>query len=119
MSYVDIFIKRMINKYGQTVKHKRRVEVDLGAGEIEIEYTVQEPKTGQFSEITPLDEILDRMGRRVEADYIGTFLPDTDVLEGDLLEINGAWYEVQNLFQRRTAGTIDYLEVLLRRRKGT
>jgi hypothetical protein len=117
MSYIGIIVNRLIKKYGQTVNHKRRTQVDLGNGEVEYDYEVQEPKTGQFSQITPLDIILNRFGERVEADYVGTFLPGVDILEGDLLEIDDNWYEVQNVMTRRTSGIPDYIEVLLRRRQ--
>ena len=117
MSYIGILISRMIKKYGQTINHKRRTQVDLGNGEVEYDYEVQEPKTGQFSQITPLDIVLNRFGERVEADWIATFLPGTDILEGDLLEIDDQWCEVQNIFHRRTSGVEDYLEVFLRRRQ--
>lgn len=106
----------MIRHYGQTVKRKKRVRNE-DSGEVYYTYTVEEPIRGQFIQITPTDEMFNRWGRTIDADYIGTFLPGTKVLKGDLLEINDDWYEVENLVKRRTRGVTDYIETLLRRKK--
>ena len=113
----SIIIKKMIRYYGQTVKHKRRISHTEG-GEVYYTYEVKEPKRGQFMQLTALDQALNRWGVQVDADYIGTFLPGTDIQEGDLLEVDESWYEVQNVMYRRTRGEVDYIEVLLRHKEG-
>lgn len=110
-------ISKMIRKYGQDVQHKKKIVVDLGNGQEEIDYVIQDTKRGQFTEVTPLDNMFEHYGITVEADYIGTFLPDVVFAEGDLLYIDDQWLEVMTVFKHRTAGAINYIEVLLRRRK--
>ena len=112
---IKMFIKKLIQKYGIEVKRKARVE-HLENGEVYYTYTAKEPVKGQFTQITPVDNLLNRYGIDIAADYIGTFLPSVEIEEGDLLYINDGWYEVQNKIVRRS-GTIDhYIEVLLRRK---
>jgi len=111
-----LYIKKMIRTYGQSVKRKKRVKHEDN-GEVYYTYTDEEPVRGQFSQLTALDQAVNRWGVPVEADYIGTFLPGTEIYEGDLLYIDNAWYEVVNIMYRRTSGEVDYIEVLLRKRK--
>lgn len=115
MSKADLFIRKMIRTYGQTVQHKKRVK-NVEGEEVFYSYVVQEPKRGQFSQITSTDQVFDRWGFRIEADMIGTFLPGTEVNEGDLLYVNDAWYEVLDRTVRKTGSKEDFVEVLLRRR---
>ena len=112
-----LIIKKMIRHYGQEVKRQKRVRNEDDE-EVYYTYTVEEPIRGQFTQITPTDEVFNRWGRTIDADYIGTFLPDESLLEGDLLYVNDGWYEVVNLVNRRTKGITDYKEALLRRKKG-
>lgn len=112
-----IYINKMIRKYGQTVQHMRKTTIDKGDGLVEIEYVSQEPKRGNFAQLTGFDTIWDRLGYRIEADYIGTFLPDTDLQEEDRLYIDDHWYEIDTIIPRKTGEIIDYLETLLRRIK--
>jgi len=114
-SNIEIIIKKMLRRYGQKVQHKKRIK-NIEGEEIFYTYEVQEPKLGQFSQITSTDQIMERWGIRIEADVIGTFLPDTDVNEGDLLYIDNEWYEVQDKVVRRTGDREDFIEVLLRRK---
>ena len=116
-SHQNLTVMMMIRKFGETVPHRKRVKtvIDASAGEYEYNYEDQEPKRGQFNEIMPYDELMTRFGVKSEADYLGTFLPDTDVAEGDLLYVHGYWMEILNLYRHRTSGTIDYLEGLMRK----
>ena len=116
-SNIELIIKKMLRRYGQKVQHKKRIKNTEGE-EVYYTYEVKEPKRGQFMQLTALDQALNRWGVQVDADYIGTFLPGTDIQEGDLLEIDGSWYEVQNVMYRRTKGEVDYIEVLLRHKEG-
>jgi len=115
MSGSNLVIKKLIRKYGQEVQHKKKIET-VTDGEREISYEVQTPKKGMFNQILPEDLITDRYGYHVTADYIGTFLPGTDISEGDLLYIDNYWLEVQNVMYRRTGSTVEYIEVLLRKK---
>ena len=107
----------MIRLYGNDLQHKKYTVTDLGDGEKEISYVIQEPKRGQVTEVTPFDEQITRWGTYVEADYIVTFLPGTDVKAKDLLLIEEAdWCEILDISPRSTKGITDYLEAHLRRR---
>jgi len=114
-SNIELIIKKMLRRYGQKVQHKKRVKNTEGE-EVYYTYEVKEPKLGQFSQITSTDQVLDRWGFRIEADMIGTFLPGTDINEGDLLYIDNIWYEVQDKVVRKTGDKEDFIEVLLRRK---
>lgn len=108
----------MIRRYGVDIAHKKKVITDIGDGEVEISYEIQEPKRGQYTEVTPLDTLVGRWGQRVEADFIVTFLPEMNahISEGDLLYLDGSWTEVLDKFPRLTGSVIDYLEIHTRRR---
>jgi len=111
---VDILVKKMIRRYGRTVKRKARTVADDGS----YTYTVSYPVRGQFSQITATDEVFYRFGVALEADYIGTFLSDTEIEIGDLLELQpDEWYEVVTKVTRYTGSKADFIEVLLRRRE--
>jgi len=116
-SHMELIIKIMIRRYGEDVNHKQRVKTDLGDGEAEYSYEVKEPKRGQFKKITPEDETVNRWGRRIEADAIGTFPVGTKVYESDLIELDDGWYEIDKKITHRTGGVDDYIEVFLRRRQ--
>lgn len=111
-----VIIHKMIRKYGQTVEHKKKVSIQ-SEGEEEVTYEVQTPKRGQFDQLTGFSLMYDRAGYREEGDYIGTFLSGTDVWEGDLLKVDDIWLEVVSRMVRKTGGSEDYIEVLLRRKK--
>ena len=116
-SHTELTTKLMIRKQGETVQHKKRITTDIGNGEVEYEYVVQEPKRGQFLRISPFDNTVNQWGQRIEADCIGTFLPGTDVGNNDLLGLTDAWYEITDTITHRTGGHDDYIEVLMRRRE--
>ena len=115
-SFTALTIKLMIRKYGEDVQHKRRVKTDLGGGEAEYTYEVQEPKRIHWSEISPLDTTVYPFGNRIEADFIATALPNTDIMEYDLLYFNDSWNEVITLINHKTGTITDYMEFLIRRR---
>ena len=111
---VELYVKKMIRRYGRTVKRKARSVSSDGS----YEYTVAEPVRGMFSQIMPTDEVYYRFGVGLDAQYIGTFLPDTDIEIGDLLELeDDVWYEVITKAERKTGRRVDFIEVLLRRRE--
>lgn len=114
MTGVNLVVKKMIRKYGETVQHKKRVSNDEGNGEVYYSYTVEEPKRGQFMQLTATDEIFQKYGVVKSGDWIATFLPDTDVNKGDLLYVGDAWLEVQQVIERKTSASVDYVECLLR-----
>ncbi|MEM2262554.1 MAG: hypothetical protein QXK24_08900 [Ignisphaera sp.] len=116
MEVPRLYIKKMIRHYGQTVPIKKRKVLIDEQGNAFYVYEQDEPVRGHFNQITPTDEAIQRWGRYIECDCIGTFLPDTNIEEGDQLFINGAWYEVVNKVVRSTKGKADFIEVLLRRR---
>lgn len=111
-----LYIKKMIEVYGQTVQRKARIINHDSSGNVYYTYEVREPIRGHFDQITATDESIQRWGRYIECDCIGCFLPDTEIYEGDLLYINDAWYEVVSKVERRTKGIVDFVEVLLRRK---
>lgn len=115
--YMRLSIKMMIRRYGVDLPHKRKVSTDIGGGEIEVTYELQEPKRGQYTEITPLDTLQGRWGQRLECDYIVTFLPEllTQLTEGDLIYIDNAWVEILDKFDRYTGKNLDYIECHCRR----
>ena len=115
-SHMGLPIKLMIRHFGETVSYKKRIKTDLGDGEAEYSYETQEPVRGQFLRITPFDEMIDKWGKRIEADMIGSFLPDVDIEEYGLLYIRDGWYEITTKLPHATSGITDYIEVLLRRR---
>ena len=114
-SHETLTVKLMVRKFGETVPHKRRVKVDLGDGEVEYTYDVMEPLRGQFNEIMPYDETMSRFGVKSEADYLGTFIGNADIIEGDQFFYHSIWLEVLNKFEHRTGGAIDYIECLMRK----
>lgn len=111
-----LYVKKMIEHYGQTVPIKRRIINNDKSGNVYYTYEIGEPVRGQFDQITATDEAIQRWGRYIECDCIGTFLPGTEVNEGDLLYINDGWYEVVSKVERRSKGEVDFIEVLLRRK---
>jgi len=113
---MKLIITKMIRRYGQTVKRQKRIR-HKDNGEVYYTYTVEEPIRGQFTQILPTDEAYNRWGRSIEADYIGCLLPGTEIYEGDLLYINDNWYECTTMAKRRTRGIVDYIEILLVRKK--
>lgn len=115
-SHNRFMIRYMIRKYGQDLPHKKKVSVDMGNGEYDIFYKANTNKRGQVNQISPLDVAVNKYGQRIEADYIVTFLPDTDVHHGDMLYIDDCWVEVVDWFDRRTGGKKDYIECHCRRR---
>lgn len=118
MRYQDLNIKLMIRRYGQELPHKKKVTTDIGDGDIEISYVLQSNKRGQVVELTALDTLVAKWGQRLEGDYLATFLPGTDIHEGDLLYVNGAWCEIlEHPLDRCTGGVVDYMEAHLRRVK--
>lgn len=117
MKVTGLYIKLMIRKYGMTVEHRRKTTIDKGGGLVEYEWTVMEPIRGQFNQITPYDTTYNRYGAPIDADYIGTFLPDADIEEGDQLYVNDNWLEVDTKFPRKTGDKTDYIEILFRRKK--
>ena len=117
MTWTSIAIKKMIRQYGQEVEHKQRIEtVNEDDGSVVYTYVVKEPKKGQFQQLTPMDQYVDRYGVKINADYIVTFVPDTEVSEGDLLYIDSNWVEVATKIERRTGIKVDYIELLLRKK---
>ena len=102
--------------YGQTVNRRQRIRTDVD-GDFIYTYVTKEPIRGQFTQLTATDEAVERWGFFVDADYIATFLPTTEVEEGDLLYLYDAWYEVENFVKRRTRGIVDYKEALLRKKE--
>ena len=116
MSYIRASVRLMIRKYGQTIMHKKKVIVNYPDGDSEFTYKIQPSKRGQVIELTPLDILVAKFGNRVEGDYLVTFLPNTDINEGDLLYLNGHWCEVmEHPLERSTAGKVDFLEAHCRR----
>ena len=110
-------IQRMIRMYGEDVQHKKRIKTDLGDGEAEYSFELQDVKRIHWSEATAIDESIYHMGKLTEADYIATALPETDISEYDLLYVDSYWCEVITKFYRKTGINTDYLEFLLRRVK--
>ena len=110
-------IKLMIRKYGEDVQHKKKVTTDIGNGEEEISYIIQTPKRIQWIQITPYDEKINKFGKHIEADYLASSLPSTDINEYDLLYIDSHWCEVQNKIIHKTGMYSDYSEYLLRKYK--
>jgi hypothetical protein len=110
----NITIRKMIRTYGQTVQRKRRVRTIDSNGDYTYSYELMEPITGQFTQLTATDESAMHWGFAVDADYIATFLPNSDVKEGDIYYLDDGWREVQNFVARSTKGRIDFIEALLR-----
>jgi len=117
MKSTGLYIRIMIRKLGVDVKHRRKTTIDKGGGLVEYEWTVMAPIRGQFNQITPFDTTYNKFGAPIDADYIGTFLPDANIEEGDQLYVDDNWLEVDTKFPRRTGANVDYIEVLLRKKK--
>lgn len=106
-----LIIRKMIRLYGVKIPRKQRIRTNVD-GEFVYTYDVKEPILCQYTELTAPDEARERWGFHIEADYILTFLPGTEIYEGDLLSINSRWIEMQNVVERTTKGRVDYIEAL-------
>jgi hypothetical protein len=113
MSVEKLYIKKMIKHYGQEVMRKKRTK-NYNGDEVYYTYSVEQPVKGHFMQITPVDEMLMNWGFEKTCDYIATFLPDTEIEEGDLLNIDDNWYEVSQKITRRTGEKVEYIETLLK-----
>jgi hypothetical protein len=107
----------MIRMYGEDVQHKKRIKTDLGDGEAEYSFVLQDVKRVHWTEATAYDETTYKFSKISEADFLATALPETDINEYDLLYLDGSWCEVMTKFYRKTGIYTDYLEFLLRRVK--
>lgn len=108
-------IMRSIRKYGENLAHKARIKTVVD-GEADITYEYKEPKRGQVNEITPFTEIANIFGTRIDADFIVTFLPGTQIAVKDMLEIRGYWCEIDTLIEHKTGTISDYIEVFARKK---
>jgi|WetSurMetagenome_2_1015567.scaffolds.fasta_scaffold28364_4 hypothetical protein len=116
-SHMSPVIQRMIRMYGEDVQHKKRVKTDLGDGEAEYSFVLQDAKRVHWTQATAMDETTYKFSKLPEADYLATALPETDISEYDLLYLDNSWCEVMTVFLRKTGINTDYMEFLLRRVK--
>jgi len=109
-------ISKLINTYGETCTVKQRISRKVN-GQTVYEYREGYDTKGQFLQVMPYDIVIYEFGNIMVGDYIGTFLPNVNIKEGDIVELHGTKLEVQNVMYRRHKGKIVYVEVLLRRKE--
>jgi len=113
---ISTIVRRLIRKYGIELIRKKRIET-IEDNERVYSYGTQEIVRGQVSQLTGYAESWEMPGLQIRADYLVTFLPDTEIEVGDLLKIGDEWTEVVEKLYRKTGRKVDFIECLCRRRE--
>ena len=106
-------VNRLIHKFGETIKIKKRTTTVDANGTPTYAYNTIIEARGLLTSVSGFREIWWRIGYSEDVDYIILFRKDVDLDNGDIIELsNGLETEVKEVVERRFGKQIDFLEAL-------